>query len=259
MSALDLSGSIIVLTHARTGSSLLMQTLRLLGADVVGIAERADLPHSANPKGFFENIEILGQGLHAPVLTAQPDLLRGRAVKLALRPLARRRSAEEWAALTGRAVVLLLPIRHPAESLRSRRVLLRSADTPTLVAQFHASARNMLLDFAFLADRVCAPEFGRPAPPCIDYRQVVLDPSGYVAGVAAAAALCPSSAQVAAATANIDGALYRVRADDEAVREMSAGVRPLARIYDLLRGSDPSKWSRVRSECPSWTLGSPSD
>lgn len=250
----DLSGSIIVLTHPRTGSSLVMQTLRLLGAEVIGDAERHDLPPTANPKGYFENRDLLWHGLHAPALAERPDLIRGRAVKLALRQLVKRRSEEEWGALAQQDVVLLLPIRAPAELLLSREVLLRRKDGPAARSRlFHSSARNYLIDVGFLADRVCSPDFTRPAPICIDYRQAMDDPAGYVDGIARVARLSPTPSQVAGAMANIDHSLYRFRLDDgNAVRQVAKGVRPLEAAYDILRSHDPCKWERLRSSLPPW-------
>ncbi len=119
--AWDLTDAIFVLTHPRTGSSLVMQTLRLLGAAVTGSVEHPELPISMNPRGFFEEPELLRHGLHAPALDYQPALLRGRSIKLALHPLAKRASGEEWTALAQSNVALILPIRTPAEWLVSSR------------------------------------------------------------------------------------------------------------------------------------------
>lgn len=248
----DLSGSIVVLTHARTGSSLLMQTLRLLGADVIGAFERPDLPQSANPKGYFEDRDLLRLGLSAPALHAQPDLLRGRAVKVALRPLVARRSQDEWASLADTDVTLLLPIRNPAESLLSRQVFLGSDDVLERNALFHRSARNRLLDFGFLAERIGTPGFAGPVPVCIDYKEAVDDPASYVGRIATASGLCPTAAQVSAATTNIDRGLYRVRLADDGPAGVAAAVRPLERIHGILRSADHDKWARLRDSLPPW-------
>jgi hypothetical protein len=254
---MDLTGAIVVLTQPRTGSSLVMQTLRLLGATVIGTVEHALLPLSANPKGFFEDPEILRRGLEAPVLLQQPGTLRGQAFKLALHPIVRRGSDQEWAALAHSDAALLLPIRTPAEWLVSSETTLCRADDPPArrAALIRAWARNYLVDIGYLADRVCAPGFSRAVPICIDYRQAVTDSSGYVMAVAAAARLRPTSSQVAQAVANIDLSLYRTRVGEvAAVTRLAGGVRPLDAIHALLQSQEPSKWERVRDALPAWVF-----
>ena len=53
---------IIVLSHQRTGSSLLMQTLKHLNIGIIGEFERSDLPQKANPNGYYEDVDILSKG-----------------------------------------------------------------------------------------------------------------------------------------------------------------------------------------------------
>lgn len=252
----DLTGTVTVLTHPRTGSSLVMQTLRLLGAEVIGSVEHSDLPLSMNPKGFFEEPELLRLGLHASVLQQQPALLRGRSVKLALHPLVTRASGEEWTALAQSSAALILPIRTPAEWLVSSEGLL-PADAPGIrrAAFVRAWARDYLLDVGYVVDRVCSSGAGQAAPVCIDYRQAVTDPAAYVMAVATAGGLRPTQGQVAEAVANIDRGLYRTRiADVEAVRRTATGVRPLDAIHALLSSQDPAKWFRLREALPAWVF-----
>jgi hypothetical protein len=118
------------------------------------------------------------------------------------------------------------------------------------------SARNTLIEFGYLAARICAPDFKRPGPVCVDSRQAIDHPERYVAEVATAAGLFPTPAQVAEAVANIDDSLYRVRIDDESVQRFAASIRPLERIYDLLRSNDPLKWLQLRDSLPRWILDS---
>jgi hypothetical protein len=251
----DLTDAVIVLTHPRTGSSLVMQTLRLLGAPVIGSAGHPHLPASANPKGYFEDHELLRHGLHSRALIRQPAMLRGRAVKLALHPMVNRRSIEEWTALARSNAALLLPIRTPAEWLfSSEAVLCDDRTAARRSAFFRTWVRNYLLDVGYLAAGVAAEGFTR-APICIDYYQAVTDPAAYVMAVAAAAGLRPTSGQVAEATANIDRGLYRTRVDEvEAVRRLAAGVRPIETIHAVLRSEDPRKWARLRDALPKWVF-----
>lgn len=249
-----ITGSVIVLTHARTGSSLVMQTLRLLGLPVIGSLARHDLPQEANPKGYFEDRDLLRHGLLAPAAAEQPGALAGRGFKMALGPLVRRRSVEEYDALASGAATLLLPIRSPAESLASRDVLLRGDTSAAARARlFRSTARGYLVDIGWLADRVCA--HGLPPPACVDYRDAIDDPAGYVAAIARAAALAPGPAAYAAAVANIDRDLYRRRRDDgDAVRAMAQGLGPLEAVHAVLRRSDRRKWADLRQSLPGWAL-----
>jgi hypothetical protein len=233
-----------------------MQTLRLLGAEVIGDVEHPRLPLSVNRKGFFEDQELLRHGLQAPALTCQPALLRGRSVKFALHSIVKRGSDEEWTALVQSNAALLFPIRTPAEWLASSEVLIR-ADVAAVrrSAFFRAWARRYLVDVGYLADRVCSTGFARLVPICIDYRQAVTDPSSYVMAVAAAGGLRPTSDSVAQAVANIDRGLYRARVDDvETVRRVATGVRPLDAIHALLKSKDPLKWARLRDVLPAWVF-----
>ncbi|MEP5153098.1 hypothetical protein, partial [Planktotalea sp.] len=59
---------IVVLTLGRSGSSLMMQTLKILGADVFGFAfgKNPTKRHvEANPKGYFEDGQLFAKGLNS--------------------------------------------------------------------------------------------------------------------------------------------------------------------------------------------------
>lgn len=250
----DLTGSVVVLTHPRTGSSLLMQTLRLLGADISGEAERPGVPREANPRGYFENVPVLLHGLRAPLLAEQPALLRGRAFKLSLAALVGRADPDEWRLLRRPEVTLLLPMRSPAESLRSQQVFLQKPEEQARRALHHvASVRQHLLAFAALARWVTDPAFGRTAPAVIDYPLALADPAAYLDRVAGAARLAPTPAQRTAAAANIDRTLHRFTADRVRAEEpASTRAELLEEIYQLLRRDDASAWTQVHAKLPAW-------
>lgn len=251
---LDLEGTIVVLTHPRTGSSLLMQTLRLLGVEVVGEAERADVAAEANPKGFYEHLGVLGHGLYAPLLAKSPALLRGRAVKIGLPTLSQRHSEPEWAALSAPRVVRLLPIRSPSESLRSEKTLFKEA-APRGSADIVFSARILLRSYGVLTQWFTSPAHAGAIPDCIDHRQAIDDPPGYVDRVARCAHLQPTDAQRSAAIANIDRDLYRFRSDerDPAQPPPNSHVQLLEHIYQTLRRDAPDNWTRLHALLPAWT------
>lgn len=243
-----------MLTHPRTGSSLLMQTLRLLGADVSGEAERPGLPTDANPRGYYENVPVLLHGLRAAPLATQPALLRGRAFKLSLSALVARRDADEWRRLRQPGIALLLPVRSPVESLRSQQVLLLKPEEQARRSLHHlASVRQQVLAYAALAQWIAAPEFQRPPPAVIDYPLALADPAAYVARVARSAGLQPTAEQRDAAAANIDRTLHRfttARVHAEQPAAMRAAL--LEEIYQLLRGDDAGQWQRLHALLPPW-------
>lgn len=253
---LDLAGSIVVLTHPRTGSSLLMQTLRLLGAEIRGEAERPDVPREANPRGYYEHVPVLHHGLRALPLATQPTLLRGQAFKLSLSALVSRADPEEWRRLRQPAVTLLLPVRSPTESLRSQQVFLLQPKEQARRALHHvASVRSHLLDYATLARWTTAEDFGRPAPTVIDYPLALSAPAAYLDLVARSASLRPTEAQRAAAAANIDHALHRYTAARVSAEEpASARAEVLEAIYQTLRRDDADKWRQLRAQVPAWAL-----
>lgn len=250
---LDLSGSIVVLTHPRTGSSLLMQTLRLLGADVCGEAERPGLPADANPRGYYEHVPVLIHGLRAAVLADNPTLLRGRAFKLSLAPLVGRADPEEWRFLRQPGVTLLLPIRSPTESLRSQQVLLLQPKEQARRSLHHlASVRQHVLAYSALARWVTAPDFSRPPPAVVDYPLALADPAAYADRIARAAGLHPSDAQRAAAAANVDRTLHRFTTARVQSEQSSSRAEILEEVYQLLRRDEPDTWPRLQLLLPAW-------
>lgn len=257
---LDLTGSTVVLTHPRTGSSLLMQTLRLLGAEISGDAERPGLPVDANPRGYYENEPVLINGLRARPLAAEPTMLRGRAFKLSLSCLVARADPEEWRRLRQPEVQLLMPIRSPLESLRSQQVFLLQPKEQARRSLHHlAAVRQHLLAHATLTRWVTSPDFRRPAPVFIDYPLALNDPATYVARVAQAAHLSATDAQRAAALANIDRSLHRftssrVRAEQPAAQNAEV----LEEIYRLQRLATPEVWTQLDRLLPDWARESAS-
>lgn len=253
----SLDGSAIVLAHPRTGSSLLMQTLRLLGMPVVGVAKRPDLPATANPRGYYEHGEILAQGLLSPETTRDPLMLRGRAVKLAVTAMIRRTeqgTSGEWELMRRANAVILIPIRHPAESLLSREIFeLDEAVRRKATMRIFADIRRMLCDYAYLCTWICGQASSRPAPHCIDYGMAQSNPVGYVTRIASLARLEPSEASLQAAIGNIQSTLHRYRLENLPA-ELQDWIKTsrLDRIYHLLRENPADVWSRVLREIPAW-------
>lgn len=231
-----------------------MQTLRLLGAEISGEAERPGLPMEGNPRGYYENEPVLLHGLRAAPLAEQPALLRGRAFKLSLSALVHRADPEEWRLLRQPSVRLLLPIRSALESLRSQQILLLQPKEQAQRSLHHlASVREHLLAYAALARWVTAPEFQRPSPVIFDYPLALADPAAYVTRVGQAAGLRPSDDQRAAALANIDRKLHRfTTARVQAEQPASERAAVLEDIYQLLRRDAPDTWTQLDRILPAW-------
>lgn len=254
---MNLTGTTIVLAHPRTGSSLLMQTLRLLGQEVVGEAERPDLPAEANPRGYFEDRELLSRGLQHVTLEAAERELRGRAVKLALSLLvlrSERAETDEWRQWAESGARLLLPIRSPTEALQSVRVFDGVSQRPRDAVTGLAEVRRRLCDFGFLA-RWCGER--EEGVGVVDYAMAIADPSRYVERVARLAVLTPTEAQRAEAVRNISADLHRFRRENasEAARAEMEAAR-LEQVYRALRDDAPGRWTRAREALPEWALRS---
>lgn len=231
-----------------------MQTLRLLGAEVFGDAERAGMPASANPRGYYENVPVLLHGFRAASLGDDPAMLRGRAFKLSLTALVGRRDLDEWRLLRHPGITLFLPVRSPLESLRSQQVFLTKPKERSRAALHHlASVRQQTLAYTALARWVTASDFQRPPPATIDYSQALATPAAYVERVARNAGLHPTDAQRAAALANIDCALHRFTAA-RVTAEQSSSLRAelLEEVYQLIRGDDADQWRRLHVLLPAW-------
>lgn len=204
--------------------------------------------------GYYENIDVLQRGLRAPTLIENPALLDGRAVKVALQGLVSRRIKEELNTLQQPDVVLLLPIRSPAESIGSQKVFLHTPEKlAKLSLDFIGSVRERLIDYGFLAHWVTGPDFLRAAPICIDYHQAINNPAAYVDRIAVSAGLKPTEDQRVKAVANIDAKLYRYRilgAKPDAPQLKKIDV--LERAYEILRTDAPDKWLRLQAQLPRW-------
>ncbi len=257
-----LQGTVIVLAEARTGSSLLMQTLRLLGKEILGQFERKHLPQVANPHGYYEDEDFLGKGLFAHTLLKDPEALKGKAVKFSLFRLVIRSSPQEdaeWKTLIDSEATLLVPIRHPVETLLSREVFLpeQMPEQKRFLIRF-GDVGSLLRDYAQMAHFFSRAETGKCRIAMIDYALSVDSPEQYVAEVARAAGLKPSDKQRQAALSNITRKLYRYRKQeaDPKVLEWIRTAR-LETIYETLRKG--GTWAEVKKHIPDWAFESGED
>ncbi len=110
---------IVVLTLGRSGSSLLMQTLRTLGAEVIGRdfdEGKGEAHHQGNPGGYLEDPEIFYRGPETRAFQELPD---DAVCKMDLRHLVDPGQTTHWLAAADRIQALLISYRQPSEQAQS--------------------------------------------------------------------------------------------------------------------------------------------
>lgn len=231
---------VVVLCHPRTGSSLLMQTLRHLGMSVIGQRWRDTLPVEANPAGYWEDTEAFRDGFSPENLARIGTSLDRSAIKLPLRTLNKPRLAYQWDWLETTRPTLFLCTRHPLEIASSRQIFRqRGTDDMQrfiLITRFLRTYSNDVQRFrSLLANR--STEFAKSIK-IIDYRLPHLDPAGYLDQICRHATLSPTATQQASAIHNINPELYRHRYDDlpAQFRHWSAQLPAEQRYAELLDG-----------------------
>lgn len=217
---------IVVLTLGRSGSSLIMQTLKHLGADVFGFAFGRD-PSAAhialNPKGYFEDGPLYEKGLRSFAFSKLSERAhRTLAFKSDLRNFSDPSASAAWLDASDRISAVLISIRTPEEQARSEILGMASDETGARerdlrVAEFQRATfflRSYRTCLADLQRQLEGPLAGyRMRCRAIDYKQARLDPEGYVARIAMSAGLDATGRQRRAARDNIELGLYRHRAE----------------------------------------------
>lgn len=206
---------IVVLAHPRTGSSLLMQTLRLLNLGIIGLFERRDLPQQANPKGYYEDKYILNKGLtNGTIERIERDDSEILAVKIALRGMIKSDRANQWQYLQEKHATILVPIRPPLESAVSSLVFTRQCDEVTRFKFITTFLRGYQLQYKALS-KILLKEVLELLPNTftIDYHAAQHTPEKYIQSIIDNAGLIVSKSQFKNALDNIDPELYRYNQD----------------------------------------------
>ena len=219
---------IVVLTLGRSGSSLVMQTLKHLGADVFGATFNADPSQShiaLNPKGYFEDGVLYAKGLRSKAF----EHLKKRddpsvAFKTDLRNFVDQSATELWQNARADISCVLVSIRIPCEQARSETMDLAGSEgeygsprrarieelslSGSFLKTYRQSfeALQTLLEGDLDAYRDCT--FA------VDYAQARTDPNAYVKRIADCAGLDANPQACARAAANIETALYRNKETD---------------------------------------------
>ena len=202
---------IIVLAHPRTGSSLVMQTLKFFNVGIIGQFERNDLPQEANPKGYYEDKYILNKGLTDLVIDKiEQNEYEIVAVKIALEGMIKDDHGNQWQYLQKRRATILVPIRPPLESAVSNLVFTNTQHEIIRFMKITTFLRNYQLQHKTLSEILLTkvPEL-LPRTFTIDYHTSLNNPQKYVENIANRAGLTVSKSQFEAALKNIDRALYR--------------------------------------------------
>ena len=202
---------IIVLAHPRTGSALLMQTLRLLNVGIIGQFERRDLPQQANPKGYYEDWDILMKGLTDQAIEIiEQNKSEMVAVKTALAGMVKDDYANQWQYLQEKRATLFVSIRPPLESAVSNLVFNSQHDEITRFREITIFLRNYQLQHKALSELLLkkVPEL-LPNTFTVDYHTALNNPRKYVQSIIDRAGLTVSKSQFEDALNNIDRALYR--------------------------------------------------
>ena len=201
---------IIVLAHPRTGSSLLMQTLKLLNVEIIGRFERKDLPQQANPRGYYEDCHILRKGLTDRAIEKIEKNKAGTiAVKVALRWMIEEDRLNQWQYMQAKNAVILVPIRPPLESALSRMVFRTSYDKIIRFTMITSFLRDYQLHFKALSRLLLTkvPEL-LPNIHIVKYSIACDNPQRYINDITDISSLIVSEVQFNNALGNIDPALY---------------------------------------------------
>ncbi len=244
----------IVLAHPRTGSSLLMQTLAILGMPWLGNRHRSDLGIAANPKGYFEDPDILAHGLTAEQI-ARAGSADGCAVKIGLANMMLPTRLAQWTAWEAGDARIFVPFRHPLESAVSLRCFNpQMEERRELFIETTRYLYNYAHDYATLAMILTRHAPGLKARTAlVPYDHHLDDPHGFVVGVCRHAGLSADTSRLEQAVENIERDLHRVKLSDMPVEYQYWYERAPAReVYEMLCGSadpwaDITAWAASRA------------
>lgn len=206
----------LILFTPRTGSSLLAQTIRLLGGGILG-EPMTDCPEAANPRGYYDIPDIRNQGWTEKNIAICGEAWAGKTVKIMYPSLFE--CAEQWDWIRRHQPQIFVTYRHPLEQALSRREVFRAKKNTEknifiLVTAFLRSwsyELNRCIDMlkAEYKDHLNRVLF-------IDYQSHLSDPRRFCLCVAKHLRLEPDEIKIQAAVNNIDPKLYRFRFDEVA-------------------------------------------
>lgn len=212
---------IIVLTLGRSGSSVLMQTLRKLGVEVAGRAfdvrpdptENAE-HHRLNPGGYFEEPDIYYGGTSSDTFRDCLVSTTKIACKMDLRHLTDPHQCENWLNAADRISSIFISYREPSEQAHSEFIAFHSPPQRTQQSMFQFTT-TFLRRYSRVVDsleQILETQLNDLAPMVswIDFK-FTSNPAAYVDHISSAAGIEPSRQQIENARRNVDPDLHRIR------------------------------------------------
>jgi hypothetical protein len=202
---------IIVLTHPRTGSSLLMQTLKCLNVGIIGEFKNDNMPIEANPKGYYEDEGILRKGIAREVIekieSKEDEVV---AIKLAFYGMIKGARDEQWQYLKEKRATILIAIRPPLETAVSFMAFNKNKNELIHFKHITSFLRNYRLHYKALSEILLSKVPGLlPSSFIVNYHMALKNPHKYVKSIIESAELTVSRYQFQNALENIDSELYR--------------------------------------------------
>lgn len=202
----------LILFFPRTGSSLLAQTLRLLGKPVLGEAE-SNSPVWANPRGYYDIPEIRDRGFVLDNLEKYASRLDGHAIKVLIRSTLID-NASQWEWIARICPRIFVTYRNPLEQVLSSNAVFKQKTEGTV--EHFVEVTQGLLDWTRQIGSLISlvnthyPQL-RSNIQFIGYHEHLDNRCRYVSKIAQHAGLDPTDAQRHEAVSNIEDSLYRFR------------------------------------------------
>ncbi len=249
---------IIVFTLSRSGSSLMMQTLKILGIEVMGsqFAPGASAEHNAfNPKGFYETKNVYRNGLKSQIFAEEKSFVN-HALKLDFKNIVSQDNLDDWLEWDKKVKAIYVTTREPLEQANSTYLLFNhprikqvgsSSDHFIFVVRFLKSYVESFLDFAELMENQLSVYKSRVH--IVDYQEAITNPACYVEKIIETLFLNPVAEQINSAIENIEADLYRFRKENLPDRQQVWLEKTHAKqVYEVLSTSPVNEvWANLLS------------
>lgn len=227
---------VFVLAHPRTGSSLLMQSFKILGLNVLGDRNRNDLPNKANPKGYFEDKAMLFKGLtEENIFKIENTKESSVVIKFSLESFLDNLSKDGLDYLKSTTPIIIIPIRRPIESALSNYVFVKDTkfNKFAVASTFLYKYRS---HYKTLSDIIVntLPELESKIH-FVDYSLPIASPTKYIDTLLGFIPDQPGQEDKTKAINNIDSELYRYNLENFEKETLDWENRLEAKlIYDIL-------------------------
>ncbi|MEJ2411058.1 MAG: hypothetical protein P8Y48_17590 [Novosphingobium sp.] len=242
----------LILFQPRSGSSLLAQTLRILGKPVLGRFD-SNCRQALNPRGFWDIPEIRDHGLTVERRVKYREELADAVVKILLFSTFEG-GGEQWAWFSEERPAVFITYRHPLEQALSANAAFRRKQAGTQ-EHFVAITRS-LRNWTFAIGKIV--RFVRENHPdlipqirFVGHHEHLEDPVAFVEKLARHAGLNPDAACLRRAVENIDDTLYRFRLNEvPAEYQRWYQAMPARRYFEILRTAPDTLWDMEWPDAP---------